>query len=47
MHRRADDRFDGFEVEATGLAAILKDRVQQPGYFAGNFLLDRLSRFFS
>jgi hypothetical protein len=47
MHRRTDDGFDGFEVEATGPAAILKDRVQQPVYFAGNFLLDRFSRFFS
>src|SRR5215467_11536826 len=47
MHRRTDDGFDGFEVETTGLAPILKNRVQQPVYFAGNFLLDRLSRFFS
>jgi hypothetical protein len=47
MHRRADDGFDGFEVEPTGLAAILKDRVQQPVYFAGNFPLDRFGRFFS
>ena len=47
MHRRADDGFDGFQVEATGPAAILKDSVQQPVYFAGNFLLDRFRRFFS
>jgi hypothetical protein len=47
VHRRADDGFDGFQVEATGLAAIPKDRVQQSIYFAGNFLLDRFGRFFS
>ena len=47
VHRRADEGFDGFEVQAAGLAAILKDGVQKPVYFAGNFLLDRFSRFFS
>jgi hypothetical protein len=47
MHGRADKGFDGFEVEATGLAAILKNRLQQPVYFTGDFLLDRFRRFFS
>jgi len=30
MHGRTDEGFDGFQVEVTGLAAILKDRLQQP-----------------
>ena len=47
MHSRTDDGFDSFEVEPAGLAPALKDRVQQSVYFAGNFLLDRFSRFFS
>lgn len=47
MHRRADDGFDGLQVKVTGLTTILKDDAKQPVYFAGNFLLDRFSRFFS
>jgi hypothetical protein len=47
MHGRADNCFDCFEVEAAGLAAILKDRVQQPVYFESDFLLDRFRSFFS
>ena len=47
VHGGANNRFDGFEVQAAGLAAILKDGAQQTVYFAGNFLLDRFGRFFS
>ena len=47
MHRRADDGFDGFQIDAASLAAIPKDRVQQTVYFAGDFLLDRFGSFFS
>lgn len=47
VHRGADGGFDGFQVQAAGLAAVLKDDAQQPVYFAGEFLLDGLGRFFS
>lgn len=47
MHGGADCGFDGFEVEAAGPPAILKDRSEQAVYFAGDFPLDRFSRFFS
>lgn len=47
VHRRADDRFDGFKVQATRLAAVPKNDAQQAVYFARNFLLNRFSRFFS
>src|ERR1035438_322481 len=47
VHSGADGGFDGFQIQAAGLAAALKDNAQQPGYFAGNFLADGLRRFFS
>jgi hypothetical protein len=47
MHGRADHGFDRFQVEVAGLAAILKDGLQQSVYFAGDFLLDRFRSFFS
>src|SRR5882724_6292159 len=47
VHSGADGGFDGFQVQAAGLAAVLKDDAQQPVYFAGNFLEDGLRRFFS
>src|ERR1035438_5615873 len=47
VHSGADGGFDGFQIQAAGLAAALKDNAQQPVYFAGNFLADGLRRFFS
>jgi hypothetical protein len=47
VHGGADGGLDCFQVQAAGLAAILKDDAQQPVYFAGNFLTDGLRRFFS
>src|SRR6266566_5078339 len=47
VHGGADGGFDGFQVKAAGLAAALKDNAQQPVYFAGDFLLNGLRRFFS
>ena len=47
MHGGADGSFDRFQVKAAGLAAVLKDDVQQAVYFAGNFFLDDFRRFFS
>ena len=46
VHGGADGAFEGFEVLAPTLAAVLKDRIQQPFYFAGNLLEDGLRRFF-
>ena len=39
--------FDGFQVNAARLAAVLKYDAQPPVYFTGNFLPDRFSRFVS
>jgi hypothetical protein len=47
VHRGADGGFDGFQVQAAGLAAVLKDDAQQPVYFASHFLAEGLRRFFS
>jgi len=47
MHGGADGGFDCFQVQAAGLAAVLKDDAQQPVYFAGNLFLDGFRRFFS
>ena len=40
-------RFDRFQIEWSVVAAFLKNNMQDPVYFAGDFLLDCLRRFFS
>jgi hypothetical protein len=47
MHRRAHRHLDRFQVQMARLAAALEDHAQQLVYFARDFLLDRLGRFFS
>ena len=46
MHRGANDCLDSFNFQTARLSAIPKDGSQQLFYFAGNFLVDRLCRFF-
>jgi hypothetical protein len=40
-------RLDRFQIEVTVAAALLKNNLQEPVYFAGNLALDRFGRFFS
>ena len=47
MHTLANQRLDGFEIEAARLAPIRKDLVDQAFYFARRLLLDDFERFFS
>ena len=47
VHGGAQSDFDRFQVEPAVAAALLKNNVQKSFYFAGDFLLDRLGRFFS
>jgi hypothetical protein len=47
MHRGSQSHFDGFQIQLTSLAAILKDDAKQAAYFALDFLSDCFRRFFS
>jgi hypothetical protein len=47
VHGGTRGRFNGFQIEATGPAQSGEDDVQEPVYFAGDFLMDRFGRFFS
>ncbi|MDQ2946241.1 MAG: hypothetical protein M3Y27_09925 [Acidobacteriota bacterium] len=47
MHRGPQGHFDGFEVQLTGLATVLKNDAEQSAYFALDFLPDCFRRFFS
>jgi hypothetical protein len=47
MHRCPHGHLDCFEIQLTGLAAVLKDDPEEFAYFAFDFLPDRFGRFFS
>src|SRR5882672_12460114 len=47
VHGGSHRRLDRFQIEPTFAATLLKNNLQEPVYFAGNFLLDCLRRFFS
>ena len=47
VHGRTHSHLDGLQIEAAGVAALLKDHAQQLVYFTRDFLTDRLGRFFS
>jgi hypothetical protein len=47
MHRGADGCLGTLQIEVAGGLAVAENDVQQLLYFAGDFLLDRLRRFFS
>jgi hypothetical protein len=47
MHGRSQRGLDRFQIEPAILASLLKDNPQELVYFAGDFLLDGLRRFFS
>src|ERR1035438_384439 len=47
MHGGADGCLDTFQIELASGLAVAENDAQQLLYFAGDFLLDRLCRFFS
>jgi hypothetical protein len=47
MHGRAHQHLDCFQIEVARLADAREDGARQLLYFARDFLLDRLGRFFS
>ena len=47
MHGGSQSGLDRFQIELAIVAAVLKNNPQEPVYFADNFLLDCLRRFFS
>jgi hypothetical protein len=47
VHRAAHGHLDRFQIQRAGLAPAGEDNLQQPIYFLGDFLLDRMRRFFS
>jgi len=47
VHRGADQHLDGFQIDLARLANAGEDTAQQLVYFARDFLLDDLCRFFS
>jgi hypothetical protein len=47
MHGRAHDHLNGFQIHVTGLLHTGENGSQQLFYFARDFLLDRICRFFS
>jgi hypothetical protein len=47
VHGSTSSRFDGFQIEAAGVAQFGEDHVQQLVYFAGDLLMNRFGRFFS
>ena len=47
MHRSPHCHLDRFQTDASGLALLLKDKLQQRVYFPFDFLVDDFRRFFS
>jgi hypothetical protein len=47
MHGVARRGFDGFQIETARLALTGTDDPQESIYFEGDFLFDRIRRFFS
>jgi hypothetical protein len=47
VHGGSQGGLDRFQIERDTIAALLKNNPQEAVYFAGNFLLDGLRRFFS
>jgi hypothetical protein len=47
VHGGSQSGLDRFQIEPAIIASLLKDNPQEPVYFAGDFLLDGLRRFFS
>jgi hypothetical protein len=47
MHGRAHGHLDGFQIQMAGLLVAGEDYPQELLYFARDFLLDCVSRFFS
>jgi hypothetical protein len=47
MHGGTHGHLDGLQIEASRLTAGVEDHAQELVYFARDFLLDRLGRFFS
>ena len=46
MHHGTDHSLDTLQIELAGCLAVAENDAQQLIYFAGDFLLDRFSRFF-
>jgi hypothetical protein len=46
MHGRAHGHLDGFQIQASRLAATVADDAPQLVYFARDFLAERFGRFF-
>ena len=47
MHALADQHLNRLQIDMAGFALVVKDLPQQAFYFAGDFLADRIGRFFS
>jgi hypothetical protein len=47
MHALAHQHFDRFQIDAPSFTLVGKELLHQAVYFAGDFLLDRIGRFFS
>jgi hypothetical protein len=47
MQSCAESHLDGLQVKASGFAPLTEDDTQYLLYFARDFLLDRVRRFFS
>jgi hypothetical protein len=47
MQSSAQSHFHRLQIRLAGLLALGEDARQQRGYFARDFVLDRLGRFFS
>lgn len=47
VHGGASGRFDGFQIETAPLAEFCEGDLEEPIYFAGDFLVDGVRRFFS
>jgi hypothetical protein len=47
VHRVAHQQLDGLQIDPAGLVPIAEDKLNDPAYFLGDFLLDRIGRFFS
>ena len=47
MHRRAHRHLDRFQIQPSAVAAVAQDHAEELLYFARDFLLDGIRRFFS
>jgi hypothetical protein len=47
MHRRPGGHLDGLQIQWAAVTPATKDHLQQLAHFLGDFVLDRLRRFFS